>query len=70
MVSDIDPWKPRTEIQDEEIPHYGGFIRNNSYIGGKFDYYDMVDKDRMSMIELDGMVKGLNKRYVGSRIDY
>ncbi|KAK9902506.1 hypothetical protein M0R45_001562 [Rubus argutus] len=24
MVSDIDPWKPKTEIQDEEIPHYGG----------------------------------------------
>lgn len=35
--------------------YHGGFIRNNNYIGGKFDYYDMVDKNRMSMIELDGI---------------
>ncbi|KAK9929541.1 hypothetical protein M0R45_026636 [Rubus argutus] len=50
--------------------YHGGFIRNNSYIGGKFDYYDMVDKDKMSLIEIDGMVKGLSQTYAGSRIDY
>lgn len=50
--------------------YHGGCMINNNYVGGKFDFYDNVDKDRMSLTEVDGMVKGLNKAYVGQRIDY
>lgn len=50
--------------------YHGGFIRNNNYVGGKVDFYDNVDKDRMSLVEVDNMVKGLNQDYEGHKIDY
>lgn len=37
--------------------YHGWFIRNNNYVGGKVDFYDNVDKDRMSLLEVDNMLK-------------
>ncbi|KAK9951610.1 hypothetical protein M0R45_007048 [Rubus argutus] len=50
--------------------YHGGCIRNNNYVGGKVDFYDNVDKDRMSLVEVDNMVMRLNQDYEGHKIDY
>ncbi|PRQ20047.1 putative transcription factor interactor and regulator CCHC(Zn) family [Rosa chinensis] len=50
--------------------YHGGNIFGNKYVGGKISYYDYVDKDKMSLTEVDNMEKGLNPDYGGSRIDY
>ncbi|XP_062021198.1 uncharacterized protein LOC133737709 [Rosa rugosa] len=50
--------------------YHGGYFSGNQYIGGKINYYEFVDKDRMSLVEVDAMVRGLNQDYVGKRIDY
>lgn len=50
--------------------NHGGYIKDNQYVGGKINYYDYVDKDRMSLVEVDSMVRGLNQNYGGMRINY
>lgn len=50
--------------------YHEGCIRNNNYVGGKVDFYDNVDKDRMSLVEVDNMVKELNKDYERHKINY
>ncbi|XP_040374739.1 uncharacterized protein LOC121052874 [Rosa chinensis] len=50
--------------------YHGGIIRENKYVGGKISYYDNVDKDKMSLIEVDSMVRGIDPTYVGRRMDY
>ncbi|XP_024184621.1 uncharacterized protein LOC112189508 isoform X2 [Rosa chinensis] len=50
--------------------YHGGIIRENKYVGGKISYYDNVDKDKMSLIEVDSMVRGVDPAYAGKRIDY
>ncbi|PRQ57820.1 putative transposase, mutator type, MULE transposase domain-containing protein [Rosa chinensis] len=80
--NEIEEWVPRTEEGGDEIPNYvhpelftikmyhGGIIRENKYVGGKISYYDNVDKDKMSLIEVDSMVRGVDPAYAGKRIDY
>ena len=50
--------------------YHGGCLRNNKYVGGEFCYYDHVDKDRMSLIEVDNMVMQLNPIYAEQIICY
>ncbi|KAM5585145.1 hypothetical protein ABKV19_004510 [Rosa sericea] len=50
--------------------YHGGIIRENKYVGGQISYYDNVDKDKMSLIEVDSMVRGIDPAYVGRRMDY
>ncbi|XP_061991204.1 uncharacterized protein LOC133709465 isoform X2 [Rosa rugosa] len=52
--------------------YHGGYMDhiNNKYVGGKISYYDNVDKDKMSLVEVDSMVRGIDPSYVGKRIDY
>ncbi|XP_062024551.1 uncharacterized protein LOC133740625 [Rosa rugosa] len=83
VVNDVDLWVPRvSEGEKDEIPDYGhpdyftvkvyhgGCIRDSKYVGGKVDFYDNVDKDRMSLVEVDNMVRQLNPAYSNQRIDY
>ncbi|XP_004295812.1 PREDICTED: uncharacterized protein LOC101295700 [Fragaria vesca subsp. vesca] len=77
-------WIPRLESAGKKIPdydnpdyfsikvYYGGYIDHISgtYIGGSISYYDNVDKDKMSLTEVDGMVRGINCAYGGQMIDY
>ncbi|BFG24105.1 hypothetical protein CerSpe_103790 [Prunus speciosa] len=39
--------------------YHNGELRGNYYVNGSVDWFDYCDKDRMSMIEIDGMVKEL-----------
>ncbi|XP_024178246.1 uncharacterized protein LOC112184209 [Rosa chinensis] len=52
--------------------YHGGYIEHedSKYIGATVSYYDNVDKDKMSLTEVDGMVRGIKSEYVGTRIDY
>ncbi|KAL6216464.1 hypothetical protein ACLB2K_009687 [Fragaria x ananassa] len=50
--------------------YHGGLIRGNTYVGGKISYYDNVDKDRISLVEVDSMVRGIDPAYAGRRMDY
>ncbi|BFG42013.1 hypothetical protein CerSpe_282870 [Prunus speciosa] len=39
--------------------YHNGELRGNYYVNGSVDWFDYCDKDRMSMTEIDGMVKEL-----------
>ncbi|CAL8998315.1 unnamed protein product [Prunus brigantina] len=39
--------------------YHNGEIRGNYYVNGSVDWFDYCDKDRMSMTEIDAMVKEL-----------
>ncbi|CAL8095357.1 unnamed protein product [Prunus armeniaca] len=39
--------------------YHNGEIRGNYYVNGSMDWFDYCDKDRMSMTEIDAMVKEL-----------
>ncbi|XP_024200093.1 kinesin-related protein 4-like [Rosa chinensis] len=81
--NDLDLWIPRgADIEADEVPDYGqpdyftikvfhgSCIRDNKYVGGNVNFFDYVDKDKMSLVEIDNMVRQLDPTYEGQRIDY
>ncbi|KAL6185901.1 hypothetical protein ACLB2K_042023 [Fragaria x ananassa] len=80
--NEIEVWIPRSEGALDEIPPYthhdyftvkmyhGGLIKGNTYVGEKISYYDNVDKDMISLIEVDSMVTRVDPAYAGRMMDY
>nr|XP_011458231.1 PREDICTED: TMV resistance protein N-like isoform X2 [Fragaria vesca subsp. vesca] len=70
-----DVWIPRLENGGEpnyvnsdlftiKVYHGGHYDHiEKKYIGGSISYYDDVDKDKMSLTEVDGMMMGINRSY-------
>ncbi|XP_004296438.1 PREDICTED: uncharacterized protein LOC101302345 [Fragaria vesca subsp. vesca] len=54
-----------------KVYHGGHYYHiEKKYIGGCISYYDDVDKDKMSLTEVYGMMMGITRSYAGKRIDY